>query len=145
MPGMEGEGRGERVYVWVQHVARRLRESDLELGLTPARFSALASLVFHDGPMNLSQLARFERVTPPTITRLARELERDGLVSRRPDPEDGRAWQLDVTAAGRRLVERSRRRKIALFDEHLAGRSRGVLRAVDTAFDCLEPLGEDSE
>ena len=142
---MKSEERAERVYVWVQHVARRLRASDLELGLTPARFSALASLVFHGGPMNLAQLARFERVRPPTITRLVRELERDGLVTRRPDPDDGRAWRVAVTAAGRRLVERSRGRKIRLFEEHLAGRPPAALRAIDAAFDCLEPLGEDPE
>ena len=137
--------RAERAYVWVQHVARRLRESDLELDLSPARFSALASLLFHGGPMRLSELARFERVRPPTITRLVRDLERDGLVSRRPDPDDGRAWRVGVTAAGRRLVERSRARKIALFEAHLRDQPAATLRAIDAALDCLEPLGDEQD
>lgn len=134
--------RAERIYLLVQHVGRRLRESDQSLALSPARFSALASILFH-GPLNLGELARFERVRAPTITRLVRVLEGDGLVLRRPDPSDGRGVQVELTAAGRRLVHRSRRRKIALFEKHLAGASRSLERALDAALDALEPLGED--
>ena len=37
----------ERIYLFVQHLGRRLRDIDARAGLTPTRFSALASLRFH--------------------------------------------------------------------------------------------------
>src|SRR4051812_30156097 len=58
----------ERIYLFVQHLGRRLREIDSSVGLTPARFSALASLHFHDW-RNISDLAADERVKRPSMTR----------------------------------------------------------------------------
>lgn len=131
----------ERIYLVVQHLGRRLRALDEELGLSPARFSALASLVFH-GPLHLCELALGEGVRPPSMTRLVRDMERDGLVRRRSDLDDGRRVRVEPTARGRALVLRSRRRKIDLIRAHLAGQPRAGVRALGPALDVLEPLAE---
>jgi MarR family transcriptional regulator, transcriptional regulator for hemolysin len=45
----------------------------------------------------MSELARRARLSKQTVTTMARLLERDGLVSGRPDPDDARATRLFLT------------------------------------------------
>jgi DNA-binding MarR family transcriptional regulator len=56
------------------------------------------------GPMRLTALTATEQLTQPAITSLVTRLERDGLVERRPDPSDGRAVLVVLTAAGAEIV-----------------------------------------
>jgi len=61
---------------------------------------------------------------------LVAKLERDGLVSRRPDPRDGRAVLLSLTQKGRRIV-RSRHAdrvaKLSRLVDRLNDQERDVL------------------
>ena len=72
------------------------------MGLTPARASALSIMVF-GGRVTIGQLAQAEHVSAPTMTRLVVGLERDGLVRRQDDPDDGRIVWLEATARGTRI------------------------------------------
>jgi DNA-binding MarR family transcriptional regulator len=101
------------------HAPARMRRLDEDLGLSPARFSVLATLRY-DGPHRIGALARSEGVAQPTMTQLVQALETAGLVARRPDPTDGRSHVVELTSAGRALVRRARARKIAWIDEVLA-------------------------
>ncbi|AXK34047.1 MarR family transcriptional regulator [Streptomyces armeniacus] len=65
--------------------------------------SVLDTLAHGDGPMRLTELAGTEQISQPGITQLVTRLERDGLVERRPDPDDGRAVRVHITAAGREI------------------------------------------
>src|SRR5688500_18439341 len=58
----------------------------------------------HRGPMRLTALTTTEQITQPAVTQLVGRLERDGLVERRPDPDDRRAVIVQVTPAGARIV-----------------------------------------
>ena len=98
------------------HVLRRVRRVDEESGLTAARLSALSVLVF-GGPTTVGRLARAEQVAAPTMSRLVRALERDGLVTCEPDERDGRAVLVRATERGRVILERGRERRV----EELAG------------------------
>jgi DNA-binding MarR family transcriptional regulator len=131
----------ERIYVFVQHLGRRLRDIDRVFGISPTRFSALAGLAF-DGPTSVSELAAFERVKRPSMTRLVQDMERDGLVERRPDPDDGRGVRIRITTRGRALVERVRQRKIGLVEDFLQYLEPDVLRTIGTSFKALEGLGK---
>jgi DNA-binding MarR family transcriptional regulator len=104
-------GPAEQLYLAIQHSARYFRLLDAELGLSPARFSVLATLRF-EGAHRLGDLARREGVAQPTMTRLVAGLERDRLVSRRADSSDHRGVIVELTADGRALVRRARARKI---------------------------------
>ncbi|HVW45511.1 MAG TPA: MarR family transcriptional regulator [Solirubrobacterales bacterium] len=57
------------------------------------------------GPQGVAALAEEIAVTPPTASRLCDRLVRKGLVRRREDRHDRRAVRLELTAAGRRLVD----------------------------------------
>jgi len=134
----------EQVYLFVQHLGRRLREIDAAAGLTPARFSALASLAFH-GSVNLSDLAADERVSRPAITRLARDMEAAGLIVRSPDPDDGRGVRVSLTQRGLDLVHEVRARKIGLVADYLAGLDPALQRNLSAVFTALEELAVPTE
>jgi DNA-binding MarR family transcriptional regulator len=63
----------------------------------------------HRGALTATDLAAHERISHQAVAGAVRELEEMGLVSRTPDPEDGRRVLVALTSAGReRLVsERS--------------------------------------
>jgi DNA-binding MarR family transcriptional regulator len=102
------------------HLLRRVRKVDEASGLTAARLSALSVLVF-GGPIPLGHLARAEQVSAPTMSKLVRGLERDGLVVREAHERDGRSVLLSATPEGRRILLEGRERRIselvALFEE----------------------------
>lgn len=101
---------------------RHLRREDDATGITSPRLSALSVVVF-GGPLTLGQLAKAEQVKPPTMTRIVTGLEKDGLVTRRDDANDGRLTQIHATAKGRRIL--------------MAGRARRV-KTLATAVDALD-------
>ncbi|MGW2223325.1 MarR family winged helix-turn-helix transcriptional regulator [Nonomuraea sp. NPDC001684] len=82
------------------------------------------------GPMRLTDLTATEQLKQPALTSLVARLERDGLVSRRPDPRDGRAVLLSLTEEGRDVV-RSRRAdrvaRVARLVAHLSEDERAEL------------------
>ena len=55
---------------------------------------------------DVSTLAGHARVTKGAMTRLLDGLESRGFVERRQDPDDGRRWLIDLTAAGTKEAKR---------------------------------------
>ena len=66
--------------------------------LTQAEARALKNIAHNEG-LKQRDLAELLEVQPITLARLIDRLEEDGLVERRPDPEDRRAYRLHVTPA----------------------------------------------
>ena len=108
----------DRLHSAAIHLLRSLRREDDRSGLSAPRLSALSVLVFA-GPLTLGELAAAEQVRPPTMTRLVQALEADGLVSRTPDPSDGRVTRLAATPRGRRLLAAGRARRVAALARRL--------------------------
>jgi DNA-binding MarR family transcriptional regulator len=75
-------------------------------------------------PRRITELARFVGLTQPAITTVVKSLEQRGLMTREPDPGDGRAVRVQLTEQGRTLVEERYRRVgdalIASLSEHSA-------------------------
>lgn len=108
-----------RLRLAIVRTARRLRqEAGGADGLSPTLTAALASIDRH-GPLTPSELAERERVKRPTVTRAIAALEQRGLVSRSPDPSDGRGFLVAITPAGRTLMRGLRTRKNAYLAERL--------------------------
>ena len=87
-------------------------------GLTQSQASALASIGQLGSP-TLGALASRESVQPPSMTRIVAGLEEMGHVTRVVDPADRRVARVTLTAAGRRVLERSRSLKNAFLAERL--------------------------
>ena len=108
----------DRLHSAAIHLLRTLRKQDDAAGVTAPHLSALSVLVFGGGPRTLGELAAAEQVTPPSMTRIVRNLEQGGLAVREPDPSDGRVARVRATAEGERVLREGRRRRVA----ELAGR-----------------------
>lgn len=100
-------------------VKRRPEEADAEPQLTPTQRVALAVIV-DEGPLRLGAIADRVNTTDPTATRAVDALVAERLVERTPDPDDRRAVRVAATHAGRKLLERRRRRVVKLLDAPLA-------------------------
>ena len=79
---------------------RHLASSSSGLSLS-AR--VVLAAVADDGPTRLTGLATAGGITQPAMTQLVGRLERDDLVVRLIDPDDGRATLVDITEAGQAL------------------------------------------
>lgn len=72
------------------------------------------------GAARLSDLAVSLGVDNSTLTPQAKRLERDGLIVRQADPDDGRASLLRITRSGKSLLTRLHATRRAMFAELLA-------------------------
>jgi DNA-binding MarR family transcriptional regulator len=129
----------DRLHSIAIRLLRTLREADAETGLGPARLSALSVLVF-GGPCSLGELAEAEQVTAPTMSKVVSALESDGFVARSASAADRRSVQLRATRKGEQVLQRGRARRLARFEEILAGASARDLVTLDKAADVLQQL-----
>lgn len=80
-----------------ERVLQAMREAGYDVTVAQAR---LAQRIADDGS-RLTELAERAQVTKQTASLLVAALEREGLVERVPDPADGRARLIRLSARGR--------------------------------------------
>jgi DNA-binding MarR family transcriptional regulator len=127
----------DRIHSAALHLLRRLRTEDDALGVSPPRLSAL-SVVVRAGPITIGDLAAVERVRPPTMTRLVDGLQSEGLVTRRPHPEDRRAVHVLATQKGVRALAGGRARPIEVLADRLSGLPHRDLTTLLRAAELIE-------
>ncbi len=71
-------------------------------GLTPSQYFVLGVL-WHEEGITLSDLGDRVAVDASTLTGIVDRMEREGLVQRRPDPEDRRAIRVLLTDRAREI------------------------------------------
>lgn len=123
----------------IGQLTRRLRSA--RGGLSHSLLSTLVSVAKH-GPLRLADLAQAELVSAPSITRLVAELEAQELVSRTPDPADGRASLIQVTDAGLEAVQVARRVRQQMVAELLEPLTADEVTSIEAALPALERLIE---
>ena len=133
--------RAARLRLAITRTARRMRqEAGSELG--PASVSALAT-IDRAGPLTSSELAKAERIKRPTVSRLLARLEEEGLVTRTPDPDDGRCSIITTTAEGTALLKRLRGRKNAYLAQRMRKLPDEDVIALERAAEILERVLEE--
>jgi DNA-binding MarR family transcriptional regulator len=90
------------------------------LGVTRAQWRVLARLGREDGLRQVA-LADALDLEPITLCRMIDRLTEAGLVERRPDDEDRRAWRIHLTAKALPLLEKLRGVASEFLDEALDG------------------------
>jgi DNA-binding MarR family transcriptional regulator len=122
----------------IADVSRLLRRSFDErarsIGVTRPQWRVLTMLKRNEGS-NQGQLAELLDVEPITLCRMVDRLEEAGLVERRANPNDRRAWQLYVTAKGSALTAELLPIGHRLFDDALDGLSADECAALETSLD----------
>ncbi|MFI6504091.1 MarR family winged helix-turn-helix transcriptional regulator [Nonomuraea typhae] len=81
----------------------------------------LVHLVDSGEPRRIGAIAQALQVESPHVTRTVTKLERQGLVERVRDPDDGRAWRIWLTAHGTEVAQVCNRVNLELFDSAMAG------------------------
>jgi DNA-binding MarR family transcriptional regulator len=96
------------------------------------------SVLVFGGAATLGELAAAEHVAPPTMSRLVRALERDGLVARATSTADRRIIHLAATPKGAQLLKQAQRRRLRLVSALLDAMTAAELRAVSAAVPALQ-------
>ncbi len=115
----------DNIAVLLAQVARLMRRNFDEraraIGVTRPQWQVISTLARNEG-INQGTLADLLEVEPITTARMIDRLQEAGLVERRPDPADRRAWLLFLTERSRGLTVKLRQ----LGDEALAQALEGV-------------------
>lgn len=110
-----------------------------------AAYGSLLVPLFEEDGIRQGELARRSRLSKQTLTTMARALEGDGLIERRPDPSDARATLVYLTPRARDLRPVARR-ILARLEKRVAAatgsRGRAELGRGLRAIMAMEP-GED--
>jgi MarR family transcriptional regulator for hemolysin len=108
-------------------VARLLRtyadQRARQFGISRAQWAVLFRLDRSEG-LNQSELAELLDLQPITLTRLLDRLAANGLIERKPDPNDRRANRLYLTPAARPLLDRLAELGSDMMDTVLEGFDR---------------------
>lgn len=124
------------------HIAYLLRQAQVavrnavedalaDLGVTLPQFSAMTMLDAYKD-LSAADIARLSMLTPQTITVIVRNLERDGLISRTPDPAHGRILRLKLTKDGTAMVKKCRKRVDKVETRMVAGLKKKQERMIRT-------------
>jgi len=91
-----------------------------EIGVTGPQARLLLNLNRRPGE-NQGFYAEQLEVEPITLCRMVDRLEEAGMVERRRDPADRRAWQLHLTAKSQKVVAKLQQSVDSLVDDMLCG------------------------
>lgn len=109
----------------VARVTRRWRklldERLKDLGVTQARWTTMVYLQKGGEGLTQRELARLMAIENPTLVRLLDSLEQQGLIERRPCPNDRRARRLHLTPDGTEFMNVLNERAAKLREEMLEG------------------------
>src|SRR5947208_4558339 len=108
-------------------LTRLVRNQRVDMSVTLTQLSAMATLR-KSGPMSAGELASFERVQPPSMTKVLANLEERGLVRREVHPTDRRQAIIAITDEGIGLLDSERRSRDAWLTKQL-----GTLSAEERA------------
>jgi DNA-binding MarR family transcriptional regulator len=89
------------------HVTARQKDTFAEYGLDPSGFDVLATLRRTPGQrLTPQQLSASAMISSAATAQRLNRLETDGLIQRRPNTDDGRSVQVELTPQGRDLVDK---------------------------------------
>lgn len=127
-----------RLRLAVGRLNRRIRIDGSE-SLPPLQLSTLVT-VEQLGPLRLSELARREGVTAPTMSRVLSALDEQQMVRRAPDPGDARGVLVSVSDDGRAKLREVRSQRTALVARRLDRLDAEQRAALEAALPALEAL-----
>ena len=132
-----------RLRLVVGRLNRRIRIDGRE-SVPPLQLSAMVTVEEH-GPLRLSDLARREAVSVPTMSRVLTALDEQGLVVRTPDPQDARGVLVTLSDAGQRRLAQVRSHRTALVARRLGRLDAAQRASLQAALPALEALLVDED
>ncbi|WP_062463933.1 MarR family winged helix-turn-helix transcriptional regulator [Demequina soli] len=133
----------DRLRVAIARLNRLLKTASPAAGVSRAQESAMR-VINRRGPLTTADLATYEQMRPQSMGQVVRDLVAADLVSKTPDPDDGRRELLALTDAGHATLAHASERRDAALEALLDGRLDDAQRAaIFAALPALERLGED--
>jgi DNA-binding MarR family transcriptional regulator len=123
----------------VMRLARRLRAQRSDDALTLSQLSVLATLERY-GSLTPTDVAEYEKVQPPSVTRVLAALEERGLVTRQAHPKDRRQAVVELSEAGATMMKDDRKRREAWLSKRLVELGEGELDVLRQAAPLLDRL-----
>ncbi|MGA2293836.1 MAG: MarR family transcriptional regulator [Acidimicrobiales bacterium] len=129
--------------VAITRITRQLRARSRLVSddVTPSQTSALARIE-QLGPLRLGALAEIEGTSAATMCRVVEGLEERRLVTKVPDPHDGRASNLQLSDEGGALLNELRARSTEVLRRALAELSAAERSTVLETIGVLERLSD---
>ena len=115
---------------------KRFDERARCIGATGAQWKTLLVLSRNQG-MNQGRLAERLEVEPITLCRMIDRLEESGLVERRRDPADRRAWRIFLTDAAKPVLDELRAYGDQMFEEMTHGLQDAQRAALTSALEIV--------
>jgi DNA-binding MarR family transcriptional regulator len=110
--------------------ARAVETSAESTGDVPSSVIAALGPLADNGELRLGALATSLRVDTSVISRTVAVAEHLDLVSRRPDPRDGRACLLSLTERGKQALTDRRNQRLRLLSSVMDGWEPGAAEAL---------------
>ena len=133
-------GLASELRVSVMRLRRRLIVEGLpDEALSLTQTSVLACL-FRNGDLTVGDLAAFERVQPPSMTRTVKCLEEGGYVARRPHETDGRQVLVALSDKGVETLLADRDRRDAWLAQRLRELNADDREVLQKAAEILDRL-----
>lgn len=111
-------------------------------GLTPSQVSALATIE-ELGPIRISDLAAKESVGAPVATRVTTSLEELGYIKRVQDTEDRRAWRVELTASGHKVLKHLWEERTFGINQRIQMLSKSEIAKLHAALPVLDKLAKN--
>ncbi len=118
---------------------RLVREVSTAGDVSPTAATVLAGLA-RTGPQRVTDLARVAGVSQPAMTQLVNRLTQQGMLARVADDADRRAVLVEVTEAGRGVLETRRGQRAGVLDAALDRVSAEDRAAIAAALPALDRL-----
>ncbi|HZK37103.1 MAG TPA: MarR family transcriptional regulator [Aeromicrobium sp.] len=122
----------------VVRLTRRLRQ-ERHSELSPSQMSVLGTLRTN-GPQTPSEIAAYERVQPPSITRTINCLADADYVVRSAHPEDGRQVIVTISDQGEEILAAERARRDQWLAQHFTKLSTTDKKTLREAIVVLDKL-----
>lgn len=139
---------GDRVAVLASDLSRatvrlgRILRSKQASAVSSPQISALAGLSTH-GPMTPGALAQYERVKPPSMTRVLGLLEDAGLIVRDKHPTDGRQMIVSISPLGEETLATESFNREQWLRQRIAQLSGADQQALRVAVRILKDLASE--
>jgi MarR family transcriptional regulator, 2-MHQ and catechol-resistance regulon repressor len=110
----------------VRALAQRINDDTTErlaeLGLTARQYNYL-SVIYVEGSVTPNEIGTLIHTANPTVTSMLNSLEREGLITRKPHPDDARSSVVRLTARGKALYEQAFQRHHDPMEETMSALS----------------------
>jgi DNA-binding MarR family transcriptional regulator len=117
---------------------RRLRKENL----FPLHQASVLGRLDRCGSQSVSDLAAAERVRPQSMAQTVGDLEGEGLVDRKPDPDDRRRALVTITAAGKSRIEADRRAREGWLVKAFEEMPEADLAAIERTVEILHRVAD---